>query len=287
MDYQNLFLAKVPSRTEFNLIEGQSAEQASGLPNFLANTGGIIPSFHRPYLLAYLQQHFPGLLDNAALRRNFIFRPDVADHPGFTGSNPNFDPIVGPYDVDNDGDGIPDSIWIDLGLDTVTGQDGRLYKPLVAPLILDMDGKVNLNTAGSLHQMETMKLGGPSVKLRHQAAGPIIQDLQNTWMLGGGWGPADVSLTFLAGNPNIYEQILRRRYQGSAEQIANAVPGEPTGSPQLDEDALFNANYQIPGSTGVPDNYYLADQTVANGFQGSLVTGYDRQSISRREECHS
>ena len=78
--------------------------------------------------------------------RRFIFRPMPWDHPGFTGSNPAMDwdlakataqangpdPVdvilesmgiprfsanpVPRWDVDNDGDGIPDSVWIDVGL---------------------------------------------------------------------------------------------------------------------------------------------------------------------------
>ena len=39
------------------------------------------------------------------------------------------------WDVDNDGDGITDSVWIDPGLPVVTAPDGRQYKKLVAVLV--------------------------------------------------------------------------------------------------------------------------------------------------------
>ena len=54
VDYQNVFLAKVPGRVDANRIIGQEEEV-----EFLANTGGIIPSFHRPYLLNYYQRNVP------------------------------------------------------------------------------------------------------------------------------------------------------------------------------------------------------------------------------------
>ncbi len=43
-----------------------------------------------------------------------------------------------------------DSVWLDLGYPTLVTPDGRRYKPLFAPLIVDLDGKINLNTAGNV-----------------------------------------------------------------------------------------------------------------------------------------
>ena len=66
------------------------------------------------------------------------------------GSNDNLTALRGardlfPWDVDNDGDGTPDSIWVDLGLPIQTDESGRKFKPLFAILCTDMDGRLNVN----------------------------------------------------------------------------------------------------------------------------------------------
>ena len=55
---------------------------------------------------------------------------------------------VGPWDVDNDNDGVPDSIWVDLGDPIQQAEDGTRYKPLYAFLIIDLDSRLNVNAHG-------------------------------------------------------------------------------------------------------------------------------------------
>ncbi|GHT36700.1 hypothetical protein FACS189427_08770 [Planctomycetales bacterium] len=58
--------------------------------------------------------------------------------------------VEGPWDVDNDGDGIADSIWLDAGLGTFTDpKTGKTYKKLVSYYVLDMDGRLNVNVHGN------------------------------------------------------------------------------------------------------------------------------------------
>ncbi|MGQ0636257.1 MAG: hypothetical protein ACT4QC_16710 [Planctomycetaceae bacterium] len=58
---------------------------------------------------------------------------------------PNLD-----YPVDADGDGIRDSVWVDLNFPPQTLPDGRTYVPLFAFHVVDADALINLNAAGNL-----------------------------------------------------------------------------------------------------------------------------------------
>jgi hypothetical protein len=96
----------------------------------------VKPSFHDPSLI---QQQGGETASNSfrALR-------SISGYPG---------PSSYQWDVDNDGDGMPDSIWIDPGFPIQMSRDGRLYKRLLAPLLLDLDGRLNVNTAGTSKQI--------------------------------------------------------------------------------------------------------------------------------------
>ncbi len=119
--------------------------------------------FHRPELINYLATNggvacmaLPDLL------RAIMLRPSPVDHPSFTGSNPAFNPITGPWDVDNDGDGITDSVWIDLGFASRTNGARRGHvstKLLFAIRCLDLDGRLNANAHGNSSHTEPRQHG--------------------------------------------------------------------------------------------------------------------------------
>jgi hypothetical protein len=55
------------------------------------------------------------------------------------------------FDVDNDNDTFPDSIWMDLDLPVqVRPSDGKTYIPLIAFMVQDLDSLLNLNVVGNL-----------------------------------------------------------------------------------------------------------------------------------------
>ncbi|MEM6329193.1 MAG: hypothetical protein AAF790_02975 [Planctomycetota bacterium] len=190
-----------------------------------------------------------------AIKRKISLRPLREDHPNFDGSNPSavyanrpaptdtglrfvdqrgttgagqeaddqitfpFWEATGPWDVDNDNDGVPDSIWVDLGDPVQEAADGRLYKPLYAILIEDLDGRLNLNAHGSLDQLLTIDNDGsssaapvPAPEVKYGNAGLVLDNFNlptgastllglsgsrllstNQLPPGAGWGPADIS----------------------------------------------------------------------------------------------
>jgi len=167
----------------------------------------------------------------AALKSRITLRPLRDFHPNFNGSNPYSSPDISAmtaaqladywelggswgagaarlWDVDNDGDGIPDSIWIDLGAEVRSTRDGRLYKPLFAILCLDLDGRLNLNAHGSTAQLETAYY--PTSEGGSDASGPYAVPPDKDGNLTGsaalrrgeGNGPAEINLTKVMSTAN-------------------------------------------------------------------------------------
>lgn len=60
------------------------------------------------------------------------------------------------WDVDNDNDGVNDGIWIPSGLPIRTDENGIAYATMYSFTVLDMDGRVNVNTAGNWDQLPTV-----------------------------------------------------------------------------------------------------------------------------------
>jgi hypothetical protein len=223
-DYQNMLLALVPP----------------GVTSY----SNIIPSLHRPALINYWRHRIQFDTNPAALLRAISLRPlPLANlHPNFTGGNANpvlsrsIDPTnptdvdllyqalaAGPWDVDNDGDGITDSIWVDLGLPIQTSPDGRTYKPLFAILCVDLDGRININAAASVVQLDAsytpvvqFSPGGETV-----VAGALNQVPCNR---GKGFGPAEINLSPIFGASE-FSRILTGRYGTSFRGIPDFRPG--------------------------------------------------------------
>ncbi|MCC6123928.1 MAG: hypothetical protein IT426_03120 [Pirellulales bacterium] len=213
------------------------------------------------------------------LKRNIMARPLTDDHPYFDGSNPTskssyYDttltdamgnpapkkiswecgdiyppPFAGTtpqfiqpprWDVDADGDGIPDSNWIDIGLPIRSTIDGRKYKPLVAVYCLDMDGRLNLNAHGNLAQTEAGYYPLPStppdsVYPINSFAGPMLPQT----IRGRGFGPAEINLAGILPiaypNPlgatfppiNMYKRLLGDSALGIEGRYgSDGVPGD-------------------------------------------------------------
>jgi len=198
-DYQNLFLAFVPPRPrEFRVAQGQAAEDA--IAEHVGQGRSIIPSFHRPALLRYWKEREGNL--PVSLRSKLMLRP--ASGPPQSGGNPHFPEfslytggvlsrgdaaIYGRWDVDNDGDGRHDSVWLDLGFPSQSLADGTLYKPLFAFLVVDLDGRANVNAHTQRGHVDPFNSANGATTL---AGGTATIDQRPQ---GDGYGPADVDLT--------------------------------------------------------------------------------------------
>ena len=161
----------------------------------------IIPSFHRPGIIRYdprngvndwARTNPAGNWSDSAAR---ILRPVAADgHDLATFPDLVPDPATGKitFDVDNDADGVTDSVWVDLGYPPRTDSGGRLYKPLFAFLVIGLNGRIPLNTAGNL-------AGGGATHAVH--LGNSVSELDPTYALqNANQGPAiDVDPFNIAG----------------------------------------------------------------------------------------
>ena len=190
-------------------------------------------------------------------KRRIIMRPLPESNPDFTGSNQSvtptnpWDPINGPWDVDNDGDGVADSIWVDLGFPVRAAKNGKLYKPLFAILCLDMDGRLNLNAHGDLAEtinndtvnpannyynpLPSTITGDPSFHPEYFAGGTLPTSL----IRGRGFGPAEINLNaiFPVAASSIYQQLLTGNGIYEGRYGADGVPGS-VGTPYFSEIGL-------------------------------------------------
>ncbi|QDU76402.1 hypothetical protein Pan97_34510 [Bremerella volcania] len=290
-------------------------------------TADILPSFHRPDLVRYWFRQYiaansmtVGMFDDPdafmqnpdldtsswmsaptqaqrdaawAFRRKFTLRPSKTDHPNFTGSNANYD-ILGTasnarWDIDNDLDGIADSIWIDVGLPLKTDRQGRRYRPLAAIMVKDLDGLINVNTHGFYSQFAsfegtfppsgtptdatTLLQASSGMTNKHNQFSPSW-DLDSMGMayepkdmqlaLGSGYGPAEVSLRQIFTAQNAFD-LMDARYKGQTSFTST------TGTPG--QDATDDVRSRM-------DNVGLADafNTTTNNRFG---TPPDRLGLGR------
>jgi hypothetical protein len=236
-DLNNLFLAAVKAGPML-LPDGSMAP-----PGTL-----LMPSFHRPWLFGPLTE--------------------VADASGTTGRNPNWTNKEGkyltlrprpnemgpgfPYPEDEGGDvknliGAPgyydprtrrihnnDSLWLDLDFPVMVAPDGRKYKPLFAPLVIDLDNRINVNVHGNLRGFAGDEHASNS-----------------------GWGPWEVNLAkVLNQNPAEWKALLRGNPAVSGRYGRDTGPHSPLANnlaPPLKYPQLYApVDYDASDETSIP-----------------------------------
>jgi hypothetical protein len=249
------------------------------------------PSFHRPDLVNYWYGlHTAGALPTSSsdwvnrmrpdLRRRIMLRPQPdynfddlnsngvwdssSGEPDFTGNVLGnlgaFDPINGPWDVDNDGDGRPDSVWLDLGFPVQTSADGQLVKPLVAVLCLDLDGRLNVNAHGNpthyRNGLPTVASFTASVSAPNTStiAANATQATDESYLIGGGAFSSTSSVT-IATNTS----------------TTSAARAEPLFSVSTSYGTPIACSYSGGPFAGLTPQINAASHTITAGFSAANV----------------
>jgi len=229
-------------------------------------TGEVLtPSFFRAAAFGSLDPNNPNWTN--AQGKYLILRPRPQEHPS-VGGRPGFSSVPrnadGTYtgDVQNLTGGYVydpvtkrftarnDSIWIDIGAPPLQGRDGRRYKMLVAPLILDLDGRINMSVAGN----RMMPITPP----------PAYPD-NAVHTSGDGIGPWEISLERLFGANS-----------GEARRIVAARNAAITRAAQTDKRFApnYGANQEIPKSAQVAwSGFDLTGAGKALQFPADMYSG--------------
>ncbi|GHT40564.1 hypothetical protein FACS189443_1090 [Planctomycetales bacterium] len=246
-DYQTMFLAHNQLKDD-NKIEK------------------VIPSFHRPQLVKYWDNAAEPEKEAINLRK-YVLRPLPHDHPNFSGSNPaatvenlmgrledrkKFRKFLeeGPWDVDNDGNGEADGIWLDAGLpvetDTVTG---KKYKPLVSFYVLDMDGRINVNAFNN--EQRGQKTDGKFQYKNKESDDKTGEKFGSIDKYGAGFGAAELTSDTIKTWENLYT--------GKEEKKGRYGADKKPGSGAADETLTKENNAVVPDAYdkgGVQPDWY-------------------------------
>lgn len=76
--------------------------------------------------------------------------PQIGEQGVWSNSYDSFGNAVYEYDVDNDGDGTREGVWLDVDFPALEDESGQLYVPLISATIKDADALLNLNVHGNL-----------------------------------------------------------------------------------------------------------------------------------------
>jgi hypothetical protein len=202
--------------------------------------------------------------------------------------------------IDNDGDGVADSNWIDIGLPPFVDTAGNILKPKAALLVVDLDGRINLNAHGSNVDLETTETtsdfgggGGDSLalypnELLYVAGGTTVTGTIELKKLprGFGLGPAEVSLAATtvtgtggaSGLPSLISGLpSMQQSDTSSEGRPRPTIGQPEGRYGDRPAAMTNApllSLSKPGTTSTDDNLVL-DRWVTASTTGTSYRYFD------------
>jgi hypothetical protein len=205
-----------------------------------------------------------------------------------TSTTPSYSVSGTSVTIDNDGDGTLDSGWLDLGLPPLVDASGFILQPKAAVLVVDLDGRINLNTHGSNIDLATTEAttdfaggGGDSKNLYPNElvySGTVVSGTIQLPKLprGMGLGAAEVSLAatdvtgtsgakglphVLAGLPSMSQSDT------TSESRPRPIIGQPEGrygdTPMAASDTPL-LSLAKPGLPSTDDNREI-DRWVSSG----------------------
>lgn len=191
-------------------------------------------------------------------------------------------------DVDNDGDGNGDSAWIDLKLPPVIDATGRSLQPQAAILVLDLDGRVNVNAHGSTIDQETFdpSSGTKYPTFSSGSTRPSVPLYQLPRGIAA--GPASVSLSrsLLFSNTTTEQAVLEGGLRILGGQQANTqkldsadgrVNPAIRGTEGRYADAVWSGSFTSiaqPGVAGVNDRISLAADRWRATLSGDVAQSF-------------
>ena len=183
--------------------------------------------------------------------------PDDIDHSGFIGDCP------AELDVDTDGDGLNDAIWVDLGHPVIQIGDSSV-KPLFAFKVVGMDGRINLNAHGNLYKVPYPYNSGTSTT-------PSVAQTN--------FGPGLPNSSLLTPNYS----VMHKSNLGASPTEINPLYGIILGdNPGPASYASTNVRPPLPtwgvypptaGMTVLPDPYQRLLEGFTNPYTGEQVAG--------------
>lgn len=265
-DYQNMFLSG-------NYYHAYQAAIDPDDPNTILDAMQfLVPSFHRRELAVLngiMNNMPPASSDEIDRQARFSFRPEYFPAGGgnldsrstassnfpnlFDGANPpnRFGFARRPLDVDNDGDGILDGVWMDIGLPTITLSNGRLVRPLVSYMVKDLDACANINVHSNrshiasnnrfINQTESSD-GIVNGMIPMQTSPSASQQIQ-----GMGYGPAEIDLRRIFSNQVVTRLLAGQTGNGNAEVV---IPGRYGFDPEEGRRRIAGGG-PVPGFGGM------------------------------------
>lgn len=177
-----LFVQDGPTLSGVNLSDTAITSSAAGVtgPHFIVNGREFTGGTSGP------NESYDG----------FDANNDFLANPLSPASRPSYSSTGGTLKIDNDGDGVLDSAWIDVGLPAFPDAAGNMIYPKAAVLITDLDGRLNINAHGSRGTVDYSSLYPSTFAPGSASLTNVITSTTSfaNYPKGYGFGPAETSL---------------------------------------------------------------------------------------------